>query len=61
MGRPFKAMRRRMYVCFLLECMHCNVEEKQGDGHGWGRDVKIKPLGWIVSRNLKVPPLPNFD
>ena len=33
MGRPFKAM-GRMYVCFLLECMHCNVGEKQRDGHG---------------------------
>ena len=44
MGRPFKAMRRRMYVCFLLECMHCNVEEKQGDGHGWGEGCENQAL-----------------
>ena len=59
-GETIQSYGTYMYVCFLLECMHCNVGEKQGDGHG-GRDVKIKPLGWVVSRNLKVPPLPNFD
>ena len=49
------------YASYLNACI-VMLEKNKGTVMGRGRgDVKIKPLGWVVSRNLKVPPLPNFD
>ena len=48
------------YASYLNACI-VMLKKNKGTVMDGGRDVKIKPLGWIVSRNLKVPPLPNFD
>ena len=59
-GETIQSYGTYMYVCFLLECMHCNVEEKQGDGHGWGEGCENQTLRLDSISQSKSTPTAQF-